>query len=49
MRTRDPDYDADEDYEYECLTCGGIVRASSHPGGCDDCGSAMRNRGMPYE
>jgi rRNA maturation endonuclease Nob1 len=49
MRTRDPDYDADADYEYECLHCGATVSASSHPGGCDSCGSGMRNRGMPYE
>jgi len=49
MRSRDPDYDANEDYEYECLKCGETVSASSHPGGCDDCGSSMRNRGMPYE
>ena len=49
MRNRDPDYDADEDYEYECLSCGVTVRASSHPGGCDDCGTSMRNRRMPYE
>ncbi|WP_128476083.1 rubrerythrin-like domain-containing protein [Halorussus pelagicus] len=49
MKTRDPEYDADEDYEYECLHCGATVSASSHPGDCDDCGRSMRNRRMPYE
>ncbi|UPV74647.1 rubrerythrin-like domain-containing protein [Halorussus limi] len=49
MKTRDPEYDADEEYEYECLNCGEVVSAASYPGGCENCGSSMRNRGMPCE
>lgn len=49
MRHRDPGYDSDEEYEYECRRCGTIVSADSYPGSCSDCGTAMRNRRMPYE
>lgn len=49
MMTRDPDYETNADYEYECLNCGSTVRATSHPGDCADCGRTMRNRRMPYE
>ncbi|MFC4448091.1 rubrerythrin-like domain-containing protein [Halorussus aquaticus] len=49
MRDRDPDYEASAEYEYECLNCGTTVHAGSHPGGCDDCGTTMRNRRMPCE
>lgn len=49
MTTRDPDYDSDDEYRYECLWCGTLVSAVSHPGDCSDCGTAFRNRRMPYE
>ncbi|MFC7079751.1 rubrerythrin-like domain-containing protein [Halorussus caseinilyticus] len=49
MSHRDIGYDADADSEYECLHCGEIVSEDSHPGTCSDCGTAMRNRQMPYE
>lgn len=46
---RDPSYDPDEEYRYECLRCGAITAADSHPGDCGDCGAGLRNRRMPYE
>jgi rubrerythrin len=49
MSLRDPDYNLNADSEYECLRCGTTVRADNHPGDCDECGAAMRNRGMPFE
>ena len=49
MTHRDVEYESDADSEYECMECGAIVRADSHPGTCADCGNAMRNRRMPYE
>lgn len=49
MRHRDVDYDPDAEYEYECLSCSATVSATSHPGGCPECGTEMRNRRMPYE
>ncbi|WP_135828805.1 rubrerythrin-like domain-containing protein [Halorussus halobius] len=49
MTDRDVDYDSDEERAYECLACGTILRAASHPGTCSDCGTAMRNRRTPLE
>lgn len=49
MSLRDVEYDPEADYEYECLGCSETVRADTHPGECPECGTAMRNRGMPYE
>lgn len=49
MRGSDPEFDADEEYEYECPVCGTIVTADAHPGSCSDCGAGMRNRRMPFE
>ncbi|MFC4549306.1 MULTISPECIES: rubrerythrin-like domain-containing protein [Halorussus] len=49
MTHRDVTYDSDAEYEYECLNCGTTVSAVNYPGGCPDCESAMRNRGMPCE
>ncbi|NHN46425.1 rubrerythrin-like domain-containing protein [Halostella sp. JP-L12] len=47
--TRDVTYEADEEYEYECLGCGETLTASSHPGSCSECGAGLRNRRIPYE
>ena len=46
-------YDVPDDPEtesaYECLRCGTIVTAMSHPGRCPDCGAGMQNRAMSLE
>jgi len=46
-------YDLDDDPEtpstYECLGCGAIVTAETHPGDCPDCGGAFQNRAMSLE
>lgn len=34
---------------YECLRCGRIVTADSHPGECDRCGGGFQNRAMSLE
>lgn len=34
---------------YECLSCGDIVTADTHPGECADCGSGYQNRAMSLE
>jgi len=49
MTNRDVEYDSDEKRAYECLKCGTILRADSHPGTCSDCGTDMRNRRTPLE
>ena len=48
-RVWDVDYDPDAVSEYECLDCGELVLAASHPGSCPQCGSTPRNRSMPFE
>lgn len=36
--------------EYECLYCGSIVTADTHPGDCLDCGDGgFQNRAMSLE
>lgn len=49
MKHGDIEYNSDDEYEYECLNCSTTVTASSHPGGCPECDTTMRNRRMPYE
>lgn len=34
---------------YECLGCGSLVVADTHPGTCDDCGGTFQNRAMSLE
>ena len=34
--------------KYECLQCGTIVEATSHPGACD-CGGDFQNRAKSLE
>ncbi len=48
-RVRDIGYDPDTASEYECLACGELILAESHPGSCPQCGSTPRNRSMPFE
>jgi rubrerythrin len=48
-RVRDVGYDPDTASEYECLDCGELLVAESHPGSCPQCGSTPRNRSMPCE
>ncbi|RQG88900.1 rubrerythrin-like domain-containing protein [Natrarchaeobius halalkaliphilus] len=40
---------ADIDSEFECLQCGTIVTAETHPGTCDDCGGDFQNRAKSLE
>jgi rubrerythrin len=35
--------------EYECLQCGKIVRAETHPGECPECGGDFQNRAKSLE
>jgi len=53
-RTRDsrphmrPSVDVPESDQYECLECGTIVEARSHPGECE-CGGEFQNRAKSLE
>jgi hypothetical protein len=40
--------DPDSVSEYECLQCGTIVEAESHPGRCE-CGGEFHNRAKSLE
>jgi rubrerythrin len=46
---RDVDQQSAEESPYECFQCGNIVVEETNPGGCPDCGAAMRNRRIPLE
>lgn len=35
--------------KYECLECGTIVEAETHPGECSDCGGDFQNRAKSLE
>ncbi|WP_207591846.1 rubrerythrin-like domain-containing protein [Halomontanus rarus] len=35
--------------EYECLQCGKIVGAETHPGSCPDCDGEFQNRAKSLE
>ena len=35
--------------EYECLQCGRIVKAETHPGECSECGGDFQNRAKSLE
>lgn len=41
--------DPDRPSTYECLQCGEIVTAETHPGDCPECGDVMQNRAMSLE
>jgi rubrerythrin len=49
MVTGDVPTDPDAESTYECLDCGRVVEAASHPGRCPACGSELRNRETPLE
>ena len=34
---------------YECLKCGDIVTAATHPGECPECGGDFQNRAKSLE
>lgn len=34
---------------YECLKCGKIVEARTHPGECSECGGDFQNRAKSLE
>jgi hypothetical protein len=34
---------------YECLGCGELITADSHPGECANCGGVVQNRAMSLE
>jgi len=46
-------HDIDDDLatlsEYECLKCGKIVEAETHPGTCDECGGDYQDRAKSLE
>jgi magnesium transporter len=48
-RVGDVGYDPEAASEYECLACGELLVAASHPGSCPQCGATPRNRSMPSE
>ncbi len=35
--------------EYECLQCGHLVEARTHPGECSNCGGDFQNRAKSLE
>ncbi|MCU4741196.1 rubrerythrin-like domain-containing protein [Halobacteria archaeon AArc-m2/3/4] len=35
--------------KYECLQCGKIVEAETHPGECEECGGDFQNRAKSVE
>ena len=41
--------DPDRQSTYECLQCGTIVVADSHPGDCEGCGGVMQDRAKSLE
>jgi len=45
----EPEFDADEEYEYECYECGTITTSADNPTTCPECGEAVRNRLYPIE
>lgn len=46
---RETGKEEEEEKTYECLGCGKIVRAGSHPLKCADCGGIFHNRATPRE
>lgn len=40
---------ADMSSEYECLQCGVVVPAETHPGTCSACGGDFQNRAKSLE
>ncbi|WP_148225414.1 rubrerythrin-like domain-containing protein [Haloterrigena turkmenica] len=36
--------DAETESTYECLQCGEIAKAASHPVNCPNCGKVMQNQ-----
>lgn len=45
---QDLDDDSESSSMYECLQCGNIVEAESHPGICE-CGGGFQNRAKSLE
>lgn len=41
--------DPDEKKEYECLRCGELILAESHPGTCPECGAGVQGRKKSLE
>jgi rubrerythrin len=41
--------DPDDPSVYECLRCGTLVTAQTHPGDCEECGGTLQNRAMSLE
>ncbi|HKJ58603.1 MAG TPA: rubrerythrin-like domain-containing protein [Halobacteriales archaeon] len=48
MPSPDP-YQRDPPLSYECVDCGGRVRAEHHPGTCDACDGQMVDVSVPRE
>lgn len=45
----DVETDPEAEDTYECLRCGELVEAESHPVACPECGGAMQNRANSLE
>lgn len=45
---QDLEDDSDEPHTYECLQCGEIVEAETHPGECE-CGGSFQDRAKSLE
>lgn len=41
--------DPEMESTYECLNCGSLVTAPTHPGDCPDCEGPFQNRAMSLE
>lgn len=41
--------DPEADSTYECLRCGELIEARSHPGECPACGGTVQDRAMSLE
>ena len=49
MHDRPKETDEKEESKYECLKCGNIMVAASHPGDCEGCGGGMVGREVSLE
>lgn len=44
------DFDASRtSTRYECLRCGDLVTAESHPGNCEECSGTYQNHAVSLE
>ncbi|MFP4626566.1 MAG: rubrerythrin-like domain-containing protein [Natronomonas sp.] len=41
--------DVTDESTYECLNCGSLVTAPTHPGDCPECSGSFQNQAMSLE